>query len=418
MGHSAGLAVRRKPGTCLRPARATALVALAVLILAACEPEPEKKPVEPAPPEPDRAVLNAVSFGDLPGWETDNHAEALPALARSCSRIASMPAERSLGRALPGALAGDIAPACAALAGIPAGDSDAARRFFETWFRPFGVAGNEDPEGLFTGYFEIELNGSLTRSETYAEPVYRRPDDLVTVDLGDFDPSLAGRAVIGRVEGGRLKPYFPRGDIQDGALDGRSLELVWLDDPLDAFMLHVQGSGRVVLDDGRATRIGYAGNNGHPYKSIGRALIDRGELQPGQASWRDIRAWIEANPVKAADLLAVNRRYIFFREITGDGPLGAQGVALTPRRSLAVDPRYIPLGLPMWLDTTWPGEDGRPMRRLVVAQDTGAAIKGPVRGDFYWGTGDAALAFAGRMKSRGRYYLLLPVPLAERMTAS
>lgn len=418
MGRAAGFTAGPGSAIRLRPAVAATLVVLAALVLAGCEPEPEKKPVEPSPPKAARAVLSAVSFEELPGWQADRQDEALPALARSCARIAAMPADRAIGPAMPGALAGDLAPSCVALADLPTGDPVAARRFFETWFRPFRVANNDDPDGLFTGYFEIELNGSLTRSKTYDQPVYRKPDDLVTVDLGDFDPSLAGRAVVGRVDGDRLKPYFPRGDIQDGALVGRGLELVWLDDPLDAFMLHVQGSGRVVLDDGRSTRIGYAGNNGYPYKSIGRELIERGELQPGKASWQDIRSWMEADPQKAIELLAVNRRYIFFREIVGDGPLGAQGVALTPRRSLAVDPQYIPLGLPLWLDTVWPGGEDRPLQRLMVAQDTGSAIKGPVRGDFYWGTGDDALALAGRMKHLGQYYLLLPLPTAERMTSS
>jgi membrane-bound lytic murein transglycosylase A len=239
----------------------------------------------------------------------------------------------------------------------------------------------------------------------------------VTVNLGDFDPSLAGKTVVGRVEGGKLKPYYARGAIQAGVLDGKGAELVWLKDSLEAFMLHIQGSGRVALADGRTARIGYAANNGYPYKSIGRELIDRGELQPHAASWPNIRAWMEANPEKATDLLAINRRYIFFGEITGEGPVGAQGVALTAGRSMAVDTRYIPLGLPLWLDTAMPGEDAGPLRRLMLAQDTGSAIKGPVRGDFFWGTGDAALEYAGRMKSQGRYYLLLPKLLANRLAS-
>ncbi len=289
--------------------------------------------------------------------------------------------------------------------------------FFEQWFQPWAVTNNDAAEGLFTGYFEIELKGSVTRDETYNVPVYRKPDDHVTIDLGEFDADLSGRSLVGRVDGGKLKPYFARGDIQKGVLADRGLELVWLADPLEAFMLHVQGSGRVTLADGRTTRIGFAAHNGHRYKSIGRELIERGELEAHAASWPGIRAWLDLNPDKAAEVLAVNRRYIFFAEVLGEGPVGAQGVALTAGRSLAVDTRYIPLGLPLWLDTTMPGEDAAPLQRLMLAQDTGSAIKGPVRGDFFWGTGDGALEYAGRMKSRGRYYILLPRLLADRLAS-
>ena len=207
---------------------------------------------------------------------------------------------------------------------------------------------------------------------------------------------------------GRILPYHRRADIQKGALRDAAPVLVWVDDAIDAFLLHVQGSGRIVLEDGAVMRVGYAGNNGHGYVSIGRVLIDQGELPSGRAGWRQIRDWITRNPSKAETLLARNPRYIFFREISGDGPIGAQGVALTPRRSLAVDRKFIPLGLPIWLDTVWPGQDERPLRRLMVAQDTGSAIKGPIRGDFFWGYGKDALAEAGRMKSPGQYYIFLP----------
>lgn len=389
---------------------------LCLMVLAGCEPEPE--PEKPPPEElADKAVLTPAAFADLPGWSADRHAEALPALLRSCRRFQELPTDRPLGPTALGGTTADILPACSAAAALPAQDDAAARRFFEAWFRPYRISNNDKAEGLFTGYYEIELRGALKADATYRVPIYRKPDDQISVDLGDFDPALKGRSLVGRIEGGSLKPYYARDDIQNGALNGRGLELVWLDDPLDAFMLHVQGSGRVRLPDGRTTRIGYAGHNGHKYRSIGQALIQRGELEPHAASWQGIRDWIEKNPAKAADLLAVNRRYIFFDEISGDGPIGAQGVALTPERSLAVDTRYVPLGLPLWLDTVRPGPDPRPLQRIVVAQDTGAAIKGPVRGDFFWGTGDAALEFAGRMKHPGRYFLLLPRRLANRLAS-
>lgn len=385
------------------------------LAVAACEPEAEKPPISPLA---DRAVLTPVSYRDLPGWSGDRHAEALPAFQRSCERFQTMPPDRPLGPDTPGGTVADIGPACTAALALVSGDDDAARRFFERWFRPYMVANNETTEGLFTGYYEIELRGARQADDTFNVPVYRKPSDQVAVDLGDFDPALAGRSLVGRIEGGRLRPYYARRAIQEGALQGRGLELLWLDDPLDAFMLHVQGSGHVRLRDGGTTRIGYAGNNGHAYRSVGQELIRRGALEAHEASWQGIRRWMERNPGAAGELLAVNERYIFFDEIAGDGPIGAQGVALTAGRSLAVDTRYLPLGLPIWLDTLQPGADEAPLQRLVVAQDTGAAIKGPVRGDFFWGTGDAALEFAGRMKHRGRYYLLLPRRLANRLAAN
>ena len=196
-----------------------------------------------------------------------------------------------------------------------------------------------------------------------------------------------------------------RATIDAGALAGQGAELLWLADTLDAFILHVQGSGKVVLPDGEAVRVGFAGHNGHGYASIGRALIEAGERTPGQATWDGIRAWLVANPERRNAVLGINPRYIFFREITGDGPIGA---TLTPGRSLAIDRQWLPLGIPIWLDAEHPLPDQDRLQRLMIAQDTGSAINGPVRGDFYWGSGAAALKFAGRMRSRGGYFVLLP----------
>jgi len=349
--------------------------------------------------------LIAKNYLDVPGWSRDQHGEALYAFRKSCPVLVSRaaPIVREVFETPP-----DWRRVCAEAAQTNADDPVASRQFFETWFRPYLVTVKNTEDGLFTGYFEAELRGSRTRNETYQYPLYGVPNDLISVDLGRFDRGLRGRSVVGRVEDGRMLPYYRRGDIQRGSIGRRAKVLAWVDDRIDAFLLHVQGSGRILLPDGDAMRIGYAGNNGHGYVSIGRTLIKRGELSAGRAGWTQIRRWIEANPKKADALLAANPRYIFFREISGDGPIGAQGVALTPRRSLAVDRRYIPLGAPVWLDTVWPGGGERPLRRLMVAQDTGSAIKGPIRGDFFWGYGKDALAEAGRMKSRGNYFLLLP----------
>ncbi len=382
------------------PLFAAAMLAIAV----GCTPLPA--------PDVKGISLTPVVFEDLPGWRDDRHGEVLTALRLSCDKPLA-----SRGRS-PVVTVADWSAPCAAARGVDRGDDAAARVYFETWFQPYRAAAGPAAEGLFTGYFEAELHGARQRGGRYTVPIYRLPDDHVSVDLARFDAKLAGRRIVGRVEAGALLPYHARGRIGDGALSGRGLELLWVDDEIDAFVLHVQGSGRVILPDGAVARVGYAGNNGLAYRSIGRALIKRGALPRGGASWDDIRAWIEANRDAAAALLAVNNRYIFFRELDGEGPIGAAGVALTARRSLAVDAKFVPYGVPVWLDTVWPNNPDRPLRRLMVAQDTGAAIRGPVRGDFFWGYGPKALAFAGKMKSRGRYFLLLPRAAAARIAGS
>ncbi len=385
--------------------RMAALAALSAAAVA-CAPPPEAE---------DHLALKPLAFEDLKGWEDDSLAEVVPALLRSCARFTKLPADAPLGGQDLVATVADLHQPCQAAAALRQGDDAAARAYFELWFTPFQVTNGGDAEGLFTGYFEVGLEGRLKPDETYNVPLYKLPDDHVTIELGEFDAALAGRNLVGRVEDGKLKPYPARIQIDAGRLAGRNLELVWVQDVVDAFMLHVQGSGRITLQDGSVLRVGFAGHNGHDYRSIGRELIERGELTLDQTSWQGIRSWIGKNPDRAESLLAVNRRYIFFREIKGEGPIGAQGVALTAGRSLAVDTRFLPLGLPIWLDTKEPGSEARPLRRLMMAQDTGNAIRSPVRGDFFWGFGDAALEAAGRMRSRGGYYLLLPRSVAERL---
>ena len=293
---------------------------------------------------------------------------------------------------------------------------DLARHFFETRFQPYLATTNGRPKGLFTGYFEMELKGSWLRKGPYTTPIYARPPELVEANLGAFSNNLKGERILGKVLGGRFVPFEDRGEIEAGSLSGRGLELIWVDSPIDAFFLHVQGSGRVLMDDGTIIRIGYAARNGHAYYSIGKELIKMGELRRERVSMQSIRAWLKNHPIQATELMAKNRSFIFFRIIEGalkslheqQGPVGAQGVLLTPGRSLAVDRRYIPLGIPIWLDTTDPVNISEPLRRLVIAQDTGSAIKGPVRGDLFWGFGSLAATKAGLMKQTGRYFLLLP----------
>jgi membrane-bound lytic murein transglycosylase A len=346
----------------------------------------------------DGRVLMPATFVDLPGWKQDDLSAALSAFLRSCSRLQSE---------------ADWSPVCEAAAQVPAGG---ARAFFEASFQPFAVSAGNNPEGLFTGYYEPLLQGSRKRTDRYRVPLYIRPPDLVMVDLGDFREEPKGQRIAGRVEEGDLVPYPDRKAIEEGALSGRELELVWVDDPVDAFFLQIQGSGRVRLDDGTEMRVGYAAQNGHPYFAIGKDLVERGAMSREEVSMQSIRRWLEQNPDLADDVMARNASYVFFEELKGrlkeDGPLGAQGVPLTPGRSLAVDLKHWSLGVPIWLDTRAPspqeGEPDRPLRRLMIAQDTGGAIRGVIRGDVFWGHGEEAAEVAGRMKHPGKMWVLLP----------
>jgi membrane-bound lytic murein transglycosylase A len=368
----------------LRPSRFAALALLASLAACAAEQPP------PAPV----LQLDRVEFRALPGWDQDQVSAALPALLRTCERFMKQDAEKPVG---PDALAGTVAdwkPVCETAARVPPGDDRAARAFFEGEFRPYAASNGGDFEGLFTGYFEPELEGTHERDATHTVPLYSRPDDLVTVDLGEFRADLKGDSIAGRVVDGALKPYYSYQEIDEGALANRGLELVWVADPIDAFFLHIQGSGRVRFADGGALRVGYAAKNGRPFVAIGKLLLESGELPKDGVSMQSIRDWLRAHPDRAKSIMYQNPSYIFYRPIEGDGPVGAQGVALTPGRSLAVDRKLLALGVPIFLDTTWPAdtpEAGQPFRRLMIAQDTGGAIKGAVRGDVFFGTGEAAL---------------------------
>lgn len=374
-------------------------------------------------PAPDELILTAVEFSGLKGWAEDDQSAALGALIKSCARVEILAEERSMGG---GGIAGRVAdwrPVCRQAKLVKIGDKPAARSFFERRFRPY-LAGNRngaEEEGLFTGYYEPLLHGSREREGAFQVPLYARPDDLVMLDLGRFRKDLAGRRIAGRVEAGRLVPYADRKMITGGALTGKTRVLVWVDSAVDAFFLQIQGSGRVRLKDGGELRLGFAGVNGHIYTAIGKELIRRGSLTRENVSLQTIRDWLQANPKDASGVMALNAAYVFFRNLDGDGPIGAQSVALTPGRSLAVDRRFLPLGVPIWLDakapSAQPGGDDRPLRRLVVAQDTGGAIRGPVRGDVFWGHGPEAEHVAGHMTHPGRYYILLPKSISDRIAS-
>lgn len=367
-------------------------------------------------PEPDHLSLTQVDYSRLPGWSADPLDGAAGAFGRSCAIFRTKKPDAPVGPSGRFGKVQDWSAVCERLASLPEKASPArVRAFFEQNFTPLAAANHARPTGIFTGYYEPELRGNLRREGIYQEPLLAAPAGLVSVNLGDFNPKWRGQRIAGRVRGGSLQPLQPRAEIVAGALSGEKLELLYVDDPVDAFFLHIQGSGRVRLKDGRVIRVGYAGQNGHPYVAIGKTLIQSGALTRENVSMQSIRAWLAAHPGERDKIMATNPSYVFFRTLDGGdpelGPPGAQNVPLTPGRSLAVDPDFHAYGVPVWLDSSAPGgKDGEPLplQRLMVAQDTGGAIRGPVRGDVFWGFGKAAEETAGRMNSEGRMYILLP----------
>lgn len=391
----------------MRVVRRLAAVATLAAGLVACA-GPELVPVQPPPPAlPDRMVLQPLSFDSLAGWNEDASALVLPALLKTCARLTRLPPDRSVGFEGVGGTVADWLPSCGAARKVPEGDHRAVRALFETWFTPWQVTNQGRADGLFTGYFEPEIRGSREPRGRYALPIWGKPRDLVVTN------GQSGESQVGRMENGRLVPYHTRAEIESGALLGKATVLAWTDDPIDLAIMQIQGSGRLRLDDGSVIRLGVTGTNGHKFVGIGKVMKDEGKLG-ADSSMPAIRAWLKANPAEAKSLLAQNPRYVFYGVNSGtDGPLGTEGVALTPERSLAVDPRFVPLGAPVWLDTVDPS--GRTLRRLMMAQDTGGAIKGPVRGDVFWGAGEAAFQTAGRMKSPGRLVVMLPRQRSPRL---
>jgi len=396
-----------------RPSRYSRFVLVcSMLALAACA-DFSTLPGPPAdqqtgPSEPVFA-LGPVGFDDLPGWKADAHSEALPAFLKSCGKIEKLPKTRRMGTLREMGRVEDWLALCQSARMIRPGNTAEAQYFFESRFQAYSVDSKWARPGLFTGYYEAELNGAFHSDDRYRYPILSRPKDIVSADLDLFDDKWGGGKIAGRVEKGKFIPYYTRGEIDGGALRGRQLEILWTDSPVDAFFLHIQGSGRVNLPDGTSIRLAYAGRNGHRYTAVGRELVAAGIMNLDDVSMPAIRDWMEANPVGANALRQKNKSYIFFRVSKSPGPVGAEGVALSPGRSLAVDPKYIPYGIPLWLVTTDPGsKPKKPLRRLVLAQDTGSAIKGPVRGDLFWGFGRYASTKAGIMKEAGTYFLLLP----------
>ena len=363
-----------------------------------------------------------VAWSDMPGWSDDDLTQFWPLFLRNCKGL-MRPTGGSLttpARAAPRAWQ----PVCAAAAdparAPAASDGPAVRRFLQTYLQPWRLndADQRPAANTVTGYYEPLVRGSRRQGGVYQWPLYGVPADLLTIDLGAVYPELAGKRVRGKLDGRRVVPYDTRALIE--ASGRRPPVVAWIDDPVDNFFLQVQGSGRVLLTDGpdvgQIIRVAYADHNGQPYVSIGRWLADQGELNTSQASMQNIRAWAQRNPRRVQEMLNANPAVVFFREEDMPdpqlGPKGAYSIALAPQRSIAVDTSFVPLGTPVFLVTTWPASE-RPLQRTVFAQDTGAAIKGAARADFYWGFGDEAGQQAGRMKQRGLMWLLWPKQAGE-----
>lgn len=352
-----------------------AALALSLLIGCAGQSEP-----------PPQGRFKPVSYESLRGWGADEQSQALPALKKSCA-VWKKKKNKDWGEP------------CRALEELSDQTStETVRKTIEEWFVPYAPASGKD--GLFTGYYEATLRGSLKKSKKYSVPLYEKPRDFLTANLNDFGAQCTSKKIVGKKQKDKFVPFDTRAQIASGSLKGRAKPLVWVDDPVGAFFMEIQGSGRIILDKGGEIRLGYAAQNGHGYTPIGRVLADRGEIER-PVTMEKIRCWMAAHPKQRQAIMNTNPSFIFFRVNHEEGPVGAQGVSLTPQRSLAVDPSFITLGAPLWLET--------PNRqRLVVAQDTGGAIKGEVRGDFFWGSGPEAERSAGAMQETGTYYILLP----------
>ncbi|MDA8417355.1 MAG: murein transglycosylase A [Betaproteobacteria bacterium] len=350
---------------------------------------------EPAPVSAQRGYLVRSDFSRLPDWNSAVTPNTWTAFLAGCQTLGHNPLWQS---------------ACHQATTLGPFDPDTMRRFFEDQFTPWQVNNsNGSDQGLITGYYEPLLHGNLQRNALYRYPLYAPPADLLTIDLGDLAPDLKGRHLRGRLQGNRVVPYFSRADIEleDSPLQGQ--ELLWVNDPVELFFLQIQGSGVILLPNGQRLHVGYADQNGYPFRSIARYLIDHHQLTLAQTSMQGIKSWARQHPRELQTLLNQNPSYVFFRLLPPDlaGPLGTLGVPLTGQASLAIDPHTIPLGVPVLLSTQEPGTQ-QPLTRLMMAQDTGGAIRGAVRADFFWGFGPHAEQAAGHMKEMGRLWVLYP----------
>jgi len=369
-------------------------------------------PAKPAA-QSNEPKLEPVSFAHLPGWDTDDHLAALKTFLKSCDAVARMAGKSSPGKALSQCHVpiSDLVSTCQAAQDLKSLTKAKAKAFFETHFTPHRVV-QAKSAGLLTGYYEPVMEGSRTRQGKFQTPIYKRPTDLVNVvDEADRASKQKGFTHLRKASTGDTSPYPTRAEIEQGALAGKGLELLYLEDPVEVFFMHIQGSARIHLTDGSVVRINYDGKNGYPYTSIGRYLIDNNILPANKMSMQALGKWLREDKARGQQVMWQNKSFIFFREIgDGDGPMGAMSVPLTPGRSLAVDTGFHTLGTPIYLSVPalTHAAKGSAFNRLMVAQDVGSAIKGPERGDIYFGSGTSAGKTAGTTRHEGNFFVLLP----------
>ncbi|AMP92961.1 murein transglycosylase A [Legionella pneumophila] len=366
-----------------------------------------------------KPTFRQVSFKHLPGWESAQLKKSLETFQTSCRAFLKQNPERVVGTEQIDLQAKDWHPACRAALKIKPVDEKSAKLFFEKWFAPVEFYDDKPVKGLFTGYYMPLIKGSYTKSKEFSVPIYELPSNLVTVDLGLFLPNLKNKKIIGRIAGNKVVPFYTREQINKGAIKDTARVLVWINSPVDRLFLEIQGSGIIELEDGKRIFIGYDGQNGAPYTAIAGVLIKKGIMTKHNASMQRIKKYLEAHPKQMDKIINQNKSFVFFRKLSLEAALGSQGVALTPGYSLAIDKQWIPMGAPLWLNTTRPDiknpDVNKPMQRLMIAQDTGGAIRGKVRGDVFWGGGDKATLIAGHMKNEGHYWLLLPAHALSRL---
>lgn len=347
--------------------------------------------------------LKKVDYSELLGWNEDDFAQVIPVFKKNCLVLLKNNKE-NLSNSIIKINTEKYKGVCNKFAGRNINSASKMKNFIKDEFDVYAVYGNNSPEGKFTSYYEAVIRASFAKSAKYKYPIYGKPKDLVEINLRDFGSELPDTRLVGRVDNGRFVPYYKREYIENNAINAPVI--MWGDDPVDIHFMQIQGSAVAHMADGSELRVGYADNNGHKFRGLGSILIENKLIKPGEASMPKIREWLRKNPEKASEIMLKNERFIFQKLSDADGPVGALGVSLTAGRSLAVDNRYIPLGVMMWLDTKNPDKEN--LQKIVFAQDIGGAIKGAVRGDYFWGHGEEALQEAGRMNSAGRYYIFVP----------
>lgn len=386
------------------------LVLIALGISAWWFKQPKQKSTLPPPAELPTAMFRSVKFNELPGWDDADLKKSLRTFQMSCRAFIRQDPEQVVGTDYIDLRVKDWQPACKSALTIKPMTEEIAKDFFQKWFLP--VEFFDKKSGLFTGYYLPSVKGSLTRTEEFKVPLYEIPDDMVIADLGLFSSELKNKRIIGRLDKRKLVPYHTREEISHGVLKGKARVLAWINNPIDRLFLEIQGSGVIELGHGKSMAIGYGAQNGRPYTAIAGVLIRKGVMTRENASMQLIKNYLIEHPEEIHEVINQNQSFVFFRRLDQEGALGTQGVSLTPGYSLAIDTQWIPLGTPLWLNTSRPDsrnpDENTPMQRLMIAQDTGGAIRGKIRGDVFWGGGERATFIAGHMKNNGQYWLLLP----------